>query len=123
MISVLLGCNTGTLVTIAGNDRMDPKIETASVLGAWIIKLQIKVAKFFLIIKREKSNDDYIEILTAQYDVCGVNIVQNQQTRTRQVQAEKSRSSVLHKCVKYLCVIAGDSIVNGSIEEGQVRFW
>lgn len=33
-ISVELGCNTGNLIVVAGNDSNDPIIETASVRGA-----------------------------------------------------------------------------------------
>lgn len=33
-ISVAVGCNTGNLIVVAGNDSNDPIIDTASVLGA-----------------------------------------------------------------------------------------
>lgn len=64
----------------------------------------------------------YLDVLTAEYHISGVYVVQYQKTRSGQIQTEQSGSCVLDKHMQNITILTGDTVVNGAIEERQVLF-
>lgn len=71
-MSVPFGCNTGSFAIVAGSVSSEPSIDTASVLGACK-----KIRSHSTIQISSIANETYIEILTAEYDVRRVNVIEN----------------------------------------------